>query len=232
MNAKAKKPVKKQGSETLVERVRTHIRDGILDGQYRPGDRLREVEIAKSLGVSRTPIREAVKALEWEGLISVEPWRGVVVSRLSRVQSCELFEFLETLEGFAAYLAAQNVTDEQLRRLDQILKKFETSAPDDVNLQMRMNMEFHAGVYEASNNRFLMQSIESLRTSLALLPMTALIYQERQKAVIKEHREIFKALAARNPELARKVATSHVRNSGMVRLINIVSPPDSIKTPS
>lgn len=217
---------KKHSNATLVERVRTRIVNEIVSGRFRPGDRLREVEIAQLLGVSRTPIREAVRALEAEGLISIEPRQGFVIAKLTRVQISALFEYRETLEGLATEVAAAKVTDDDLARLAEILQEEDSADADDLEKLVRCNVDFHATIYKSTGNRFLIQSLESLRTSLALVPGTALIYKKRQKDVAKEHRNILGALEARSGSKARSAAVYHVRNSNMARIVN------TIKTPS
>jgi len=94
-----------------ADQVQQQILKSIRSGQYRPGDRIRETEVAKALGVSRTPVREALRRLESDGLLSFESWRGVVVSRLDRQQVSELYAMREVLEGAAARMAARHIDD-------------------------------------------------------------------------------------------------------------------------
>jgi len=217
-----------QSNGTLMDTVRDHIRDEIISGRYAPGARLREVEIMQRLGVSRTPIREAVKALEVEGLITVEPWQGIVVAKLTRFQASDLFEFRETLEGLAAGLAAKEITEEELARLEELLRDAEECDINEIDTLSKKNRAFHQQIYNASRNRFLIQALNSLRISLALLPGTAFTMRHRQKAIFEEHRTLFVALRDRNPEAATIAARTHVKNSGMLLLSIFIGQDQSV----
>ena len=99
---------------SMTDEVRDHIRDGIAEGRYLPGERLREGAIAEVLNVSRTPIREAMRILESEGLIVMQPWKGITVATLTRKQVSDFYSYRETIEGLAAEMAARVVTDRDI----------------------------------------------------------------------------------------------------------------------
>ncbi|MFZ9014708.1 MAG: GntR family transcriptional regulator, partial [Alphaproteobacteria bacterium] len=165
MASQSNKPVKR----SLTDQVREHIRNGIAEGIYLPGDRLVEGAIASELGVSRTPIREAMRILEAEGLIAMEPWKGITVAGLSHKQVSDFFAYRELIEGLAAEMAASVVTDEELERLDQSLISLEQGLdPSGVELSSR-NEEFHQMIFDISGNRFLKQSEAVIDTAKILI---------------------------------------------------------------
>ncbi len=147
------------------------MREGIEKGHYRPGQRVRETDVADWLGVSRTPIRQALRHLEAEGLLRFVPWRGVVVAELDRQQVLELYSMRAALEGLAARLAARNIGPRDLARLEEVLAKA-GKARDKPKTMARLNRAFHSTIYESSQNRYLMQTLNGLRSSLALLQDT------------------------------------------------------------
>jgi DNA-binding GntR family transcriptional regulator len=218
MASQSNKPVKR----SLTDQVREHIRNGIAEGIYLPGDRLVEGTIASQLGVSRTPIREAMRILEAEGLIAMEPWKGITVAGLSHKQVSDFFAYREWIEGLAAEMAASVVTDEELKRLDQSLISLEQGLdPSGVELSSR-NEEFHQMIFDISGNRFLKQSEAVIDTAKILIWKPIRRDNERWKLAQNEHRKLFDALVARDPKAARLAAQEHVRNSGINRAASLV----------
>lgn len=207
------KAPKLAANSTLSDLVRTHIQEGILQGNYAPGQRLKESELASALGISRSPIREAMKVLNEEGLISVEPWKGLRISKLNRLQMIELFAYREVLEGIAVELACENIKPEPLRKLEDLVGDYLLSK--DISLQdlSRNNQEFHQSIYEAAGNEYLLASTGTLRTLLALLPNENFRLPGRTKVILNEHRAIVDALGNRDPAAAKKAMLEHVGNS-------------------
>jgi len=122
------------------------LRDDIQDGRYAPGDRVTELEVAERLGVSRTPVREALRRLESEGLLVSLPWRGVVVAELDRAQVLELYAMREVLEGTAARFAAQHADAAEIDLMQDLLER-EAAAGDDGTLTARINRDLHEAIY-------------------------------------------------------------------------------------
>ena len=197
--------------------VLDQIREAIGEGRLRPGDRLREAEIAAWLGVSRTPVREALKRLQADGLVQSTPWAGMTVTSLDRGQVIELYVMRVELEGLAARLAAEYASDVEIAALRDHLDKAE-AALDDAAESARLNRGFHAAIYAASHNRYLVQTLAGLSTTLALLPDTTYAVPERPAAALAEHRAIVAAIWANDGAEAEAAARHHMRGARRARL--------------
>ena len=208
---------KRPGAASRGEQIKARIRDAIHQGRYQPGDRIRETELAQWLGVSRTPVREALRRLESEGLLVSLPWRGVVVAELDRQQVVELYTMREVLEGAAAGLAARHVSDAEIALLRDLLAR-EAEAQDAPEILARINKSFHQAVHAAAHNRYLVQTLDSLRNSLALLRGTTLAVPGRAETAHREHREMVEAIARRDPDAAEETARRHIREAERARL--------------
>ena len=208
---------------SLTDDVRDHIRVGIAEGRYLPGERLREGAIAEVLEVSRTPIREAMRILEAEGLIVIEPWKGITVATLSRRQVSDFYAYRELIEGLAAEMAARVITDDDFERLDVCLLQLEEGREQTGSELGSGNEQFHQMIFDISGNRFLRQSEEVINTAKILIWKPVYRNHERWESAQQEHRKLFDALRARDPIAAKAVAREHVRNSGLTRVAAIVS---------
>src|SRR3954471_3852563 len=144
------------------------LRDSISDGTIPGGERVREEEVARNLGVSRTPVREALQRLQQRGILVLGPGRGLLVAQLGHEQVVELYAMREILEGSAARFAAMNASPAEIATLYQLQEELRTAAGDDM-LHITLNRRFHQAIYEAAHNRYLTQTLESLHDSFALL---------------------------------------------------------------
>lgn len=194
------------------------LRAAIQRGLLKPGTRLREIELAEKLDISRTPIREALRRMESEGLISFMPPKGVMVAELDQRQIIELYAMREVLEGTAAGLAAKYASDIEIDLIDGILEKDRNSDPDDPLLHDHYNRLFHRNIYNSAHNRYLISSLDSLSNSLALLGVTTLANQERWQRALVEHQGILDAIKARDSELAEQRAREHISASLQERI--------------
>ena len=213
---------KKTGRDTQpqasrADQVQQQILKSIRSGHYRPGDRIRETEVAKALGVSRTPVREALRRLESDGLLSFESWRGVVVSRLDRQQVSELYAMREVLEGAAARMAARHIDDAGIELLKLLLEKSQES-PDDPARLAKLNRELHQTIYSAAHNRYLLQTLGQLENALALLRGTTYAVAGRPDTAAAEHRAIVEAICSRDAEAAELAARKHIGAAQRARL--------------
>src|SRR5262245_13152668 len=136
------------------------LRDAISDGRIAGRERVREEEVARNLGVSRTPVREALQRLQQRGLLSFGPTRGFVVAQLSHQQVVELYAMREILEGSAARFAAQHATPEEIATLYQLQEQLRTAEGDEM-LHKHLDRRFHQAIYEAAHNRYLTQMLDS-----------------------------------------------------------------------
>ncbi|MDX1576781.1 MAG: GntR family transcriptional regulator [Kiloniellales bacterium] len=202
---------------SLAEFVQGKVREAIQAGRYGPGERLRETEVADWLAVSRTPVREALRRLEAEGLLTFEPWRGVVVAELDRRQVTELYAMRTILEGAAARLAAQHVGEAEIELMAGLLARAKT-AGDDAEALAAINRRFHQAIYTGAHNRYLLQSLETLRNALALLRGTTFAVPGRAKAAHREHAAILAAIKARDADRAEQAARDHIRAAERARV--------------
>jgi DNA-binding GntR family transcriptional regulator len=203
------------------------LRDAIWDGRIARGVRIREEEIARHLGVSRTPVREALQRLQQRGLLAVGAGRGLVVAELTHLQVVELYGMREILEGSAARFAAQHASDAEIEILHRLQRELRQVKTDAMALVM-LNRQFHQAIYHAAHNQYLMQALESLHDSLALLNHTTFRMPKRKESD-EEHRKIVLAIERRDPDQAEQAARAHIRNAQRTRFrLGAVDPPRTL----
>lgn len=191
--------------------------EGIENGALPAGTRLRETELAQRFALSRTPIREALKRLEQQGLITHEPHQGMAVTSLDYNQIAELYALREVLEGTAARLAAQHASAIEISVLEEMVAA-DRARTEDAAMLARTNRAFHQQLRDAGRNHYLGQALENLRLSLALLPGTTLGAPGRGAASVEDHAAIVARIAARDPEGAEEAARLHIRNAFKTRI--------------
>jgi DNA-binding GntR family transcriptional regulator len=192
------------------------LRDAIWDGRFAHGERIREEEVAHDLGVSRTPVREALQRLQQRGLLVVGPGRGLVVAELSLQQVHQLYEMREILEGSAARFAAQHSTPIEIEMLRQILYELESTA-DDVLTLVGLNRRLHQAISEAAHNRYLAHTVDTLQDSFALLHSATFRAPNRRRDSDEEHRRIVDAIERRDADAAEAAAREHIRQARRTR---------------
>lgn len=189
----------------------------IEEGGLPSGTRLRENELAEQLAISRTPVREALKRLELQGLVVHEPHHGAVVASLHYGQVAELYLLREVLEGTAARLAAQHATAVEIGVLERMVAadRALVASPDRL---ARSNRQFHQQIRDSSRNRYLGTALENLRLSLALLAGTTLSARGRAETSVTEHAAIVASIAARDPAGAEQAARHHILEAFRTRV--------------
>ncbi|WP_436775859.1 GntR family transcriptional regulator [Yinghuangia sp. YIM S09857] len=197
-----------------ADRAYELLRAGILDGRYAPGERLGEADLADATGASRTPVREALRRLEVEGLVEVAPHRGARVTQWSRADVQEIYDLRLLLESFAAERAAARIGDEDVARLRALTREMDAAARSGVTRDLErlaaLNTEFH-GLIRAAAASPRLQSMLGAVVQMPLVLTTFHRYSEDDLARSSaHHRELVDALAARDPEWARSVMRSHV----------------------
>jgi DNA-binding GntR family transcriptional regulator len=193
------------------------VREAILTNAFKPGDRISEYKVAEWLGISRTPAREGLRRLESEGLLSAHPRRGLVVASIDDEAFQQLYAVRELLEGAAAAAAAKSATDADLATLLHLVEA-EADIVDDPEQLWEHNRAFHDAIYRASRNKFLLKFLLITADTLsAYRRSSTLVVEERRHEVVAEHRELYEAIAQRDPEGARAVAARHVQNALRVR---------------
>ena len=204
------------------EFVYQQMRQAIQGGQYHQGERIREEVIAQSLGVSRTPVREALRRLQSRGLLEVVSGGGLGVAELSKQKVLELYAMRQLLEGAAARLAAQNATPAQITDLRAILREFSQSSNTASRLA-QINRVFHRAICEAAHNRYMVESLNHLNDTLALLRNTTFSVKGRARSAHIEHMRIVDAIENRDPDTAEQRAREHITEAQTTRMQLLIS---------
>ena len=176
-------PIRLDSYQPLREVVCESLRNAISKGVLKPGERLMEIQLAEELGVSRTPVREAIRKLELEGYVVMLPRRGTYVSSLTIRDVNEVFEIRTSLESLAAALASERITDEEMDNLQRFLVQFANDIKSgDMEHIVDTDMKFHDALYQASRNNRLVGIISNLRDQLTRFRTTSMSYPDRLKA--------------------------------------------------
>ncbi|MEM6387862.1 MAG: GntR family transcriptional regulator [Pseudomonadota bacterium] len=192
------------------------ILNAIDSGMYRPGDRLVESELADRFGMSRTPIREALQRLETQSLLARDG-RSLVVASLDHNQMAELYIVRSELEALAARLAARHATDEEIRLLKEMVREDQALVNDPAALA-RTNRRFHRQVHLASHNRYLVQQLDLVYRSMALMATTSLAAEGRSEIAVEEHAAIVEAIERGDGEAAYTGLKGHISRAFEARL--------------
>lgn len=190
--------------------------EAIDQGEFRPGDRLVESELAERFGVSRTPIREALQRLETQSVVARDG-RSLVVSTLDHDQLGELYVVRAELEGLAARLAAQHAAPEEISLLRDLIARDRALIPRP-DLLARANRRFHHQIHLASHNRYLIQQLDMVHRSMALLATTSLTAEGRGGQAMDEHEAIVRAIEARDGAAAEAAIRLHISHAFETRL--------------
>jgi DNA-binding GntR family transcriptional regulator len=210
-------------SQSLAERAYQALRDAVHEGTIEPNTHLTEAEVAAWLQMSRTPVREAMRRLESEGVLLTQPFRGAVVVGIDKRQLRELYAVRELLEVAAAGWCAANATQAQLEALREIAQD-ESRAARDPRTLSRLNRRFHGQICEGARNEFLRKALATVHTSFALLGKSNLLTGDRARASIAEHRELLAAIEKRDAKAAEAIARKHVKRSLEQRLKQLAKP--------
>lgn len=197
----------------LREIIFNTLREAIIIGELKPGERLMEIQLAEKMGVSRTPVREAIRKLELEGLVNMIPRKGAHVAELSVKNIMDVLEVRSSLDGLATSLAATRMRDEDLKDLKHVLSQF-ANYVEKGNLQgsIKKDVEFHDIIYSSSRNDKLIQIVNNLREQVQRFRVIYMKDFSSTKDIVKEHIEIIEAIESKDAELAKKVAEKHINN--------------------
>jgi DNA-binding GntR family transcriptional regulator len=199
------------------ESVYDRLRKDIHTGQLRPGARLTETELASRLSVSRTPVREAIRRLESEGLVDHVPRFGAVVRQLDHSEIMELYEMRAVLEGTAARLAARAASAVELDELGAINADM-AQATGNVMQLAQLNRQFHLLMLNAARNRFLLRAMQAADSAMMILGPSSMELPERARDAVAEHAAVLAALAARDDVQAEKMMRAHMEGAQRARL--------------
>ncbi|MDL2298723.1 GntR family transcriptional regulator [Synergistaceae bacterium OttesenSCG-928-D05] len=205
------KPVQSIG-EIVYEQIKTSI----MRGGFSDGSRLVEQELAQQLQVSRTPVREALRRLESEGLIESSARQGLVVREYSEAEIREIYMIREALESLAAEFAARNATEEEIQNLDALvlrMKEIDNGMPVDPDEAMTVHRNFSEAYNRASHMPTLVRLIESLKEQVARFRRVSLSGSARRKNAYREHNALLDALKEGDSELASQLTRQHIRNA-------------------
>lgn len=204
---------KVKGNEYLPLRevVFNTLQRAILRGDLVPGQRLMEIQLAEKMGVSRTPVREAIRKLELEGLVVMVPRKGAEVAHISGKNLRDVLEVRRALEELAGELACKRMTEEEFKRLERANHRFTSLlGGDDITEIAQADEEFHGLIYQATENDRLIQMVNHLREQMYRYRIEHIKDRSQRKILVQEHQEIMRALAARDVEATRRTIRNHI----------------------
>ena len=205
------------GDISSGDRAFAALMSAIEGGLYRPGDRLREVEIAERFELSRTPVREALRRLEAENVVEHRPRVGAVIRTLGQTEVVELYEMRLVLERTAAEMAAKHAAAAEVDDMAALNDEI-ASLPKGGATAAAINQAFHRAIYVAARNRFLLDAARTMNNALLLLGPTTLADADRIETVVRQHGAILDAIGAGDIEAAGAAAEAHLQTSLRYRL--------------
>jgi len=191
-------------------RVSKEMEEAILSGQFKPRERLIEMDLIPKFGVSRTVIREALKKLEAKGLIRSTPYRGAMVADLTVEEVEEIYFVRAELERIAARLVLKHITEKEIQELKRLSKEVERNLRKKTHQMIEKDSEFHRALFKISRNRYLSEMIDFLRTKAHIVRFNAWSLPHRIEQSIIEHREMMKAVEDRNLNQLEKLIVKHL----------------------
>ncbi len=211
MQTKLLSKLSQRDYKPLGEVVFENLRDAILTGKLAPGARLMEIQLAETLGVSRTPVREAMKRLEQEDFIEVVPRKGAYVKELNIKDIFDVLELRYLLEGFAAQYAAQNMTAFDIKTMQKSLDDFERAVNDqDKTALIESDSTFHDTIYSVSKNAKLKETIRNLQEQFYRFRTIYFNEYTNYQEIIDGHRQILAAIESRDGERAKQIVQAHI----------------------
>lgn len=199
--------------QSLGSQIFNRIRDDILSGNYTPGEELKEATLGKQLGVSRTPVREALRQLDLEGLVEIAPNRGAKVIGISRKDVEDIYHMRARLEGLAARKAAEQIKEEELAELEEVilLSEFHVKKPESKQM-VRLDGRFHEIMYRASGSRMLEHVLTDFLHYVKMARSHSVKTEHRAQESVKEHKRILEAIRQRDGDLAEQLANEHIQH--------------------
>lgn len=198
------------------------LRQAILKGELAPGERLMEIQLAEKLGVSRTPIREAIRKLELEGLVLMIPRKGAEVAKISEKSLRDVLEVRRSLEELAIELACQRMTDEDMETLEQVQRHFRSAiAKGEAMTIAETDEQYHDVIYQGTRNDKLVQMLGNLREQMYRYRLEYIKDEDKRQILLVEHDQIFKAIRDRHVAEAKAAAREHIDNQEITVSRNI-----------
>jgi len=200
----------------LRHEVYEFLRGSIIQGKLKPGQRLNEIELGQHLGISRTPIRETLMKLEHEGFVSIDPGKGAVVTRLSKVDLEEIYPIVAALEGLAAGLAVPHLTRSDLAKLKRYNKEMKETVGGQMSRYMELNTSFHQTFLENSHNDRLLATVMTFKDQIYRFRLFSLAMPSRMSESLEEHHKILQAFEKKDAKRAEELVREHVMNGKRV----------------
>lgn len=214
MNREKLSTINLEGYQPLRDMVFDVLMNAIMRGQLSPGERLLEVQLAEEMGVSRTPVREAIRRLELEGFVVMLPRKGAYVAGLSIDDVENVYEIRTALETLAVRLAAQRMVDEDYRLLDELVERMQATWQEgDVDAWVKLDANFHELLYRFSRNDRLVQLMSNVMEQISRYRILSLANVEVRHNSLAEHQEVISALRLRDSEEAAAAAARHIENT-------------------
>ncbi|MGN0337723.1 MAG: GntR family transcriptional regulator [Lachnospiraceae bacterium] len=189
------------------------LREAILRGDLVPGERLMELQLAAKLGVSRTPIREAIRMLEQEGLAITIPRKGAIVAGMTEKDMQDVLEIREALEELSVQVACDKITDEEIAKLQKNMKNFEHSLKSgDLKKMAQADVEFHDVIYRATDNPKLINMLNNLREQMYRYRVEYLKNPQNHEQLLQEHEAIYKGIVEKDKSAVTEMIRKHISN--------------------
>ena len=199
---------------SLRGQVFNKIHEDIINGRYEPGDSLVETKLAKELGVSRTPIREAIRQLELEGLVMYIPNKGVYVTGISEQDIKDIYTIRSLIEGLAVKWAIERIQPKELKELEEIVELMEYyTIKGDMEQVTKLDTTFHDGIYDACNSNVLKNTLRNLLRYIRKARLSSLRVPKRAHQALEEHKHILDAFTARDPERGERLMIEHISHA-------------------
>lgn len=189
------------------------LREAILKGDIEPGERLMELDLANKLGVSRTPIREAIRKLELEGLVKMAPRKGAEVAEITLEDLRDVLEVRKNLEELAVSLACNRATEDDIDRIRKCNAAFiESLSTNNLTKMAEADEAFHDAIYEMTGNKRLIQIINNLREQMYRYRLECIKDVDMRNTLVEEHNELIEKIKSKNAESAKKIVQIHINN--------------------
>lgn len=204
-----------ESANSLGDFAYSEVRAAIANGRYAAGQRMREAEIAEWLGLSRTPVRDALRRLESDSLLVSGPRRGLVVAELDQQQVSELYEVRKVLAGLAGRLSARQATAAEITAMRNLVQN--EAETTDIRRLLKLNRLLHEVIYRSARNRYLSDVLSGFETSLALLPGSTYLAPQRPKMALEQHSGIVEAIARHDADAAQGLSIAHMQAAEEIR---------------
>ncbi len=204
------------GQGSLRGQVFTKIQDDIINGRYEPGDSLVETKLAEELGVSRTPVREAIRQLELEGLVTYIPNKGVYVTGITKDDIQDIYTIRSLIEGLAVRWAVERIEAEELKKLEETVELMAYyTKKGDMEQVTKLDTRFHEVIYDACKSRVLQNTLKNLLRYVKKARLTSLKVPKRAYQALEEHKQILHAFKSHEPEKGERLMILHISKASL-----------------